>query len=82
MQHLFNKQPEYLRTVLLHTTATTEWSVFVTACILEKESEMANLSTDCDAEKFQRKYLLLKAQKQQLQDLLDLFVYFNQERQN
>lgn len=81
MQNLFDKQPEAIRHIILMTTACDEWGVFIENCILEKNAEMAQLSTDCEAHQFQRKYLALKAQRQQFLDLLDLFQHIKQQRQ-
>lgn len=81
MQLLYSEQPESTRLIIQQTTATTEWSFFLESCILQKTKDMAELSTDCTAEKFQRKYLVLKAEKQQLLDLLELMAHIQQLRQ-
>lgn len=81
MQHLFSKLPAHVKTILKETTAVTEWSIFIESVILDKNAEMAGLSVDCSAEKLQRKYLILRAQKAQLEDLLDLFTHITKERQ-
>jgi len=81
MRTLFDKQPEYIQTILVQTTAATEWSVFLESAILDLNDQMSGLQTDCDAYEFQRKYAMLKAQKQQVLDLLDLMQHFNTQRQ-
>lgn len=80
MRHVFDKQPEFVRQILLTTTPCDEWAIYINACIVDKESEMAGLSTDCTANQFQRKYMALKAEKQQFHDWLDLLEYFKTER--
>lgn len=82
MQHIFDKLPDAIKQIILMTTADNEWGVFLEFCIRDKNEEMAELSTDCDAHQFQRKYLALKAQRQQFLDFLDLLEHFKQQRQN
>ncbi len=81
MQLLFNNAPEHVQVVIRATTATAEWGALIDLAIKNKSGEMAGLSTDCTPEKFQRKYLILKAERQQLLELLDLMKYLAEPQQ-
>ncbi len=79
MRHLLNKLPAHLEELLRIGTSAEAWGILLDCAIREKEVHLAGLSTDCTPEKFQRKYLILKAERQQLIDLLDFIKTLNQQ---
>ena len=81
MQTLFDNQPDAIKQIILMATPCDEWGVFIENCIRDKSTEMAQLSTDCDAHEFQRKYLALKAQRQHFLDFLELLKHIKTQRQ-
>lgn len=80
MQHEFDKLPTHVREILTHSTTTTEWKFLTETCIRDKEAQLARLDTNCDSEKFHRKYLAMRSQISQLEAFHDLLNHIEQLR--
>lgn len=72
MQHLLSSLPEHVRVQLEQMTPTDAWGVLIEFAIREKEKAMAELSISHAPEELYRKFVVLKAERQQLDDLFAL----------
>ncbi len=80
MKYEFDKAPEEIRQVILHTTPVESWQRLVHLIIQDKEAELARLNTHCPAEEFLRKYNNLRSSVLQLEAFDDLLTHIENLR--